>query len=461
MGIVLLDGLDEVSLGDRDDVIREIKELCSTFPKTKIVISCRTADYVVTFENFHEVELTKLTNEAVNKVIKAWFATAPEKAVRLIKHLEYDKSVQSLTETPLLLSLLCIQFSHDLSLPKRKTELYKRCIDALLRDWDASRGFRRDTAYANLSDDRKERIFEHIAGKYFGNQVQYYFPESELHKEIGYCCERFGIPKEECKAVLGEIEKHHGIIERFSIDSFTFSHPSFQEYFAARYLIAKRIDFETVRKYYDDKQWFSVIEFIIAMHENPINILTFLKEQSKMEKIKNYPALARRTQRLWLLYRCLSTGAALDPVVRTQLYEHLVDAQISMAKVYENGGVIPIARLVKDGVKHSYVYFHKRDTLYLALQPLRLLANQILVSPSEEYANVVLKKLKVLPVPEEKVQSQYSKPALELCLSIPIASIRAKEVIKILEKIMVQKEPPYFLEIAKESKKVLEQGLFV
>jgi hypothetical protein len=67
----------------------------------------------------------------------------------------------------------------------------------------------------------------------------------------------------------------------------------------------------------------------------------------------------------------------------------------------------------------------------------------------------------VLPVPHKKVEAQYSQPALELCLSIPIASVKPKEVIKILDKIMEQKDPPYFSEIAKESKMVLEQGLFV
>jgi predicted NACHT family NTPase len=77
LGIILLDGLDEVSLGDRNDVIGEIKGICNTFPNSKIVVSCRTADYIVTFENFHEVELTKLTNEAVKKVIKAWFGSSP------------------------------------------------------------------------------------------------------------------------------------------------------------------------------------------------------------------------------------------------------------------------------------------------------------------------------------------------------------------------------------------------
>lgn len=261
--------------------------------------------------------------------------------------------------------------------------------------------------------------------------------------------------------MLGEIEKHHGILERFSIDSFTFSHPSFEEYFAARYLIAKRIDFENIKKYYDDKRWSNVIEFVVAMHENPVNILSFLKEQSGMGTLKNYPALARRTERLWLLYRCMNTGAALDPTIRVGLYKHLVDAQISMARVYENGGVIPIARLVKDGVKHSYVYFRKRHTLYSALQPLRLLANQILVSPSEEYANIVVEKLKVLPVPQEEVGRKYSYPALKLCLSIPIASIRPKEVVNVLEEIIEQREPEFFSEIAKESKAVLEKGLFI
>ena len=119
------------------------------------------------YESFYEVELTKLSSKAINKIVRAWFVGKPGKAKKLGQHLKRDEDLMALLETPLLLSLVCIQFSHDLTLPRRKTELYKRCIEAFLRDWDSSRDFRRDTAYSNLSDDRKQLIFQHIAGKYF------------------------------------------------------------------------------------------------------------------------------------------------------------------------------------------------------------------------------------------------------------------------------------------------------
>lgn len=461
LATVLLDGLDEVPSAQRKDVITRITDLCQTFPDTKVVLSCRTADYSGPFEEFYEVELAKLTTTAVHRVIKAWFAHDPKKAHQLIQHLRRDPDVQSLTETPLLLSLLCIQFRHDLSLPKRKTELYQRCIDAFLRDWDAGRGFRRNTAYMGLSDERKERIFEDVAGRYFADELQYHFPESDLCEAIGSCCERFGIPKEEAKNVLKEIEAHHGILERFSVDKFTFSHPSFHEYFAARYFLSIRKEFDAVKKHFDDTRWATAIEFIVSMHPNPIDILRFLKEQSSMVNLKYYPAMARRTQRLWLLYRCLNSGAELRTDVRQELYTHLVDSQISMSKIYENGGVFPIAALMKDGVRHAHAFFHKRSTLYDALQPFRLLSNEILLSPSEEYANIVLARLEQLPAMTDW-KGRVSYPALVLCLVVPLTSSKQKEVLAWLERIIKDhKYPSYLADLARESKSVAESSYAV
>ena len=120
LAIVLLDALDEIPVDERGEVIRQIRSLCNIYPKCKIVISCRTADYAGVFENFYEVELVRLSRTAVNKIIRAWFLQDPEKAGQLVRHLNRDKDVQSLTETPLLLSLLCIQFRHDLALPETK-----------------------------------------------------------------------------------------------------------------------------------------------------------------------------------------------------------------------------------------------------------------------------------------------------------------------------------------------------
>jgi predicted NACHT family NTPase len=166
--IILLDSLDEVTQRKKSETIDKIKKFCRKYPLCSIVLSCRTADYEVVLEDFHEVELARLSLDAIEKIVKAWFGQDTQRAKKLLRHLKNDNAIASLMETPLLLSLLCIQYRNDLSIPtKRKAELFERCIVALLREWDSSRNFRRDTVYDNLSDNRKEQIFKHVASHFF------------------------------------------------------------------------------------------------------------------------------------------------------------------------------------------------------------------------------------------------------------------------------------------------------
>ena len=173
---LLLDSLDEVPPSVREVVVEQIRETSRGYPECRIVVSCRTADYDPISDDFYEVEMARLTEPAVRTIVKAWFREDRTKERELLRHLKRDEAVRSLCETPLLLSLLCIQFRHDLALPKRKIELFKRCIDAFLRDWDASRSFRRDTVYSSLSDDRKERIFENVASRAVSGGVRLMHP---------------------------------------------------------------------------------------------------------------------------------------------------------------------------------------------------------------------------------------------------------------------------------------------
>ena len=429
--VLFLDSLDEVPVSLREKVVNDISNFCGGFPECKVIISCRIADYGEFFENFYEVELQRLTNKAVNRIITAWFSDEPERGKDLSSFLKQDKAVEALCETPLLLSLICIQFRHDLSLPKRKAELYRRCIDAFLRDWDAGRGFRRETAYSSLSDDRKVRIFENVAGKYFTGDVRYSFPQVELHNLIGDQCELYQIPKGEGPNVLREIETHHGILERFSADSFMFSHPSFQEYFVARYLLAHRIEYEAIKEHFSDERWVSVIEFVVALHNDPSPLLQFLANKSEISNVKNFPTMARRTRIAWLLYRCLATGAAIPQKTRSSLYQQIVDLHFQMAAIFTSGGVFPVPVLMEDGVRHSYVYFRRRPTLHQALQPLRLLANEILHSPSEEYIQCAVERLDEAMTKRDGVK-EFERVSTTLCLAVPLANSRPKEVREIL-----------------------------
>ena len=455
---LLLDSLDEVPPSVREVVVEQIRETSRGYPECRIVVSCRTADYDPISDDFYEVEMARLTEPAVRTIVKAWFREDRTKERELLRHLKRDEAVRSLCETPLLLSLLCIQFRHDLALPKRKTELFKRCIDAFLRDWDASRSFRRDTVYSSLSDDRKERIFENVASRAVSGGVRYTFPEEDVVQCIEQCCDLFGLPKGEARGILDEIETHHGILERYSVDSYMFSHPSFQEYFVARNLLVQRRELEVIRRNFDNEGWAGVIEFAAALLGDPAPLLKYLAKKSEMESIRNFPTMARRTRTLLLLYRCLSSGVNIANRVREELYGEIVAAHRHMSAIFRNGGVFPMAILVKDGVRHSYLYVRRRPTLAGALRPLRRLGNEILLSPSELYADIALRRLREISL-EGSRHAELEGVAEALCLAVPIAPLRPREVRKILTSL--KDKDDFVARLVGESLEVMEREFSV
>ena len=134
-----------------------------------------------------------------------------------------------------------------------------------------------------------------------------------------------------------------------------------------------RQELEAIRKNFDDERWAGVIEFAAALHGNPTPLLEYLARKSQLGSVKNFPTMARRTQTLLLLYRCLASGVNIPNRVREDLYRKIVAAQGHMSKIFRNGGVFPIAVLIQDGVRHSYLYYKRRPTLKSALQPFRRL----------------------------------------------------------------------------------------
>lgn len=457
--IVLLDSLDEVPAAHRSDVMDKIREFEALFPSANMVISCRTADYEEVLENFTEVEVLRLSRDAITKIVNAWFVDEKDKATRLLSLIKNDEGVASLTETPLLLSLLCIQFRHDLQLPKRRVELYRRCIDALLRDWDSSRGFRRESSYENLSDDRKERLFEHVAGKFFIEQESYEFKRDETISAVGAFVAKLGINSSEAESLLDEIERHHGIIEQLSQDYFCFSHTSLQEYFVARHALSKRIELALATKNIENENWLPVIEFIVSLAEDPNEILQLLIKKSEMGGLCNFPPMGRRTKLLWLLYRCLLASPFADPALVDKCHQHLVISQIKMAKIYSSGGVFPLAVLDNFGVRHVLFYANKpRPTLATALQPYRKFANQIYAAPLDGYAKAVLKACDAL-VKNKEAHVGVPIETILICLLVPISSISPEQVKTRLLALIEGKRSGVVQQIVQQSLASIEQLL--
>ncbi|HUG80606.1 MAG TPA: hypothetical protein VML01_03010 [Bryobacterales bacterium] len=304
-----------------------------------------------------------------------------------------------------------------------------------------------------MSDDRKERLFETVAGTFFTDQPTYVFPTSQVVDLITDLLDLFDVERSNAPGILQEIEQHHGILEKSSMESYCFSHPSFQEYFAARHFLGNRSDMECVKNCFEKDPWAPVIEFMVALKKDPSDLLLFLKSKSTFTTVQTYPAMARRTRNLWLLYRCLSLGPAIPAALWSDLMLHIVNSQIEMSRVYREGGVVPLAALVEDGVRHVYYsYGKRRSTLVTALQPFRRLANELLVSPSPRYAQTVQARLDTLDLAGAKREDNV---ALALCLVIPLATTRPREVDRWLDKLSEVTQYRFMKPIIAESQKIL------
>ncbi|WP_325891112.1 NACHT domain-containing protein [Grimontia sp. NTOU-MAR1] len=428
---VLLDSLDEVPQAKRKRAYDLIEEFSDLYPNAKIIITCRVADYDVTLEGFYEVEISRLTEAAINKIIKAWFKGRPKKSRELINHLSVDKDVYSLTETPLLLSLLCIQYSNDLNIPNRKTELYSRCIDALLRLWDTSRGFRRDTIFSSLTDDRKEKLFAEVAYQFICNRNEtYIFQNNDLNEIISKFIERFGLNGNDSQNIIDEIESHHGVLEKYSAESYSFSHVSFQEYFVAAALVAKRQELSFVKRNVNKSKASSIIVFMVSLMEDPSPILKFLMTKSTLKGIKTYPAMSSRTEVLSLLYRCMNSGVAICPTLRDSIYTHIARSQIDISKIYRDASTYPIAKLENDGVSHTFFYTETtRKTLGAALLSYRKLSNEILLSPNKRYAEAAIKVIDEYEMGNNNIVTLCVKT----CVLVPLSGSVPENVLVRLE----------------------------
>jgi predicted NACHT family NTPase len=424
--IVLLDSLDEVSADLRQGVLQQITDFCTQFPKAKIVISCRTADYHQVLQGFNEVEIARLAKEAVHAIVGAWFSDEPDKGARLISLLDTDKAMSAMTETPLLLGLLCIQYRNDLALPKRKTELYRRCVDALLRDWDTTRGFRRDSQYSQLSDDRKEGIFESVAAAGFRDEIEYEYSEPILLATIADTIERFGISGGDARGILLEMESHHGIVEKCSAETYQFSHATMHEYFAARFYVATRQELAVVKAHYDDDRWHTIISFMCAILHDPTPVLEFLISKSSTENFQYYPTFGKRLTHLLLLYRCMSMGPAVSIPLRQKICQHLVQSQIHMLTRLSTDGVLPYAARRQHGVRQTLFYYAKpRPSIEKLLQPYRSLMNEAFLSPVQDYVEQTLIGARQLVAGTPS--TLYARTAAITCLLAPMADARPQE----------------------------------
>lgn len=151
--VVIFDGLDELlNTYRRRDISTRVEQFCVEYPFTPVLVTSRLVGYDEARLDGSQFEVYRLGGfgeREVAEYARKWFevqegAVPGVAAAEAQAFLAESASASDLRSNPLLLSLMCILYRGEGSLPRDRTGIYARCAELLLRKWDEMRRIHRE-----------------------------------------------------------------------------------------------------------------------------------------------------------------------------------------------------------------------------------------------------------------------------------------------------------------------------
>lgn len=262
--LVMFDGLDEVPEKTHRQIIRDsITDLADTYSDNRFIVTCRVLSYTDPawqLTSFPAVTLAPLNQRAINTFIDHWYDTLAQlecldKARAEVKASELHNAtlrLGSLAQNPMLLTVMALVHTYKGTLPRERARLYNDCVNLLLWNWQraklAGAGLWK-TGILDELDTREERLINGLCevayhahraqGEYSGEA---YVPRSDLLEILE---EYLDGDLNKSKRFCDYVEQESGLLIGKGEDSsrrryYAFPHRGFQEFLAARHLVAGR-----------------------------------------------------------------------------------------------------------------------------------------------------------------------------------------------------------------------------
>lgn len=230
----LIDGLDEIHPAARLSVIEDLRYLLLRLDESRVVLTCRIADYQYHLERSKVYTLESLRSPQVQQFAIRWLGKdrAPEFLTKI-----RDNPYAGTEIKPLTLAHLCAIYERTGTVPEKPKTIYRKIVRLLLEEWDEQRSVRRFSRYPNFETDQKEEFLEAIAYELTVSAHRSSFSEADLRNAYAKTYQKFRLPHEELAKVMREIESHSGLLLESAYEQYEFAHKSIQEYLTASYIL--------------------------------------------------------------------------------------------------------------------------------------------------------------------------------------------------------------------------------
>ncbi|WP_327351263.1 NACHT domain-containing protein [Streptomyces sp. NBC_01304] len=321
-GLVLIDGIDEVPAGDRNDARRWLQELLSAYPGNRWLVTSRPSavrERWLTEDDFAELDLAPMQQDNIAEFIKRWHRAAglsDQYATELLRTVRAKQDLSKLATNPLMCGLICALHQDRRGyLPEGRKEIYDAALSMLLFRRDRERGVDK-SGPIQISEAEHIQLIQKLAywmirnGRSEMNRTD----AVELLRRVLPSMPRVfeqGTPQE----VYQHLLVRSGLLREPSPESMDFIHRTFQDYLGAKAAV-EDLDFDFLIANAHLDQWEDVIRMAVA-HARPTErtrLLTGL--------VSRKDTSPQGLNRLHLLAAaCLEHATELNPSVRAEVQD--------------------------------------------------------------------------------------------------------------------------------------------
>lgn len=373
--IVCFDGIDEVSTLHSQSSIRDlINGFVSRFPHNTFVISSRPAGYDAPFDPsvFLHYRILPLDLEQIDEFVHRWYALTEideskqkTRSQELISLIHDDSRFMSISEIPLLLTIILLVHRNEADLPKERFKLYEKCVSTLLdtrnqqkglvQDYDDRWFYRRkmnllrSLAYEMQEQRSQETPLQALTED---NLLEYLAQQIFSDPGAGEISSDFDMAKQEATDFLAFVKARTGLLVEKSGGMLTFPHLTFQEYLAASYFDSNfgHLGFDEIWQEIEPllfkSKWREVILLLIGILTRSQKLPTLFLERLLSEDEVS-PSGSNLHQGLFLSGIALSDGIVADDQTHHKIIDRLLDLMEKGAYLGEGRDALEILRRLK------------------------------------------------------------------------------------------------------------------